>query len=51
MVTSPTKHTLVLADSKSGHQGVPGLSSVSYLPITGYVRRDAQQFDEWTIRN
>jgi type VI secretion system secreted protein VgrG len=45
--SSPTKHTLVLADSKSGHQGVPGLSSVSYLPITGYVRRDAQQFDEW----
>jgi type VI secretion system secreted protein VgrG len=44
---SPTKHTLVLADSKSCHKPIPGLSSVAYLPATGDVRRDSQQFDDW----
>jgi type VI secretion system secreted protein VgrG len=45
---SPTKHTLVLADSKACHKPTPGLSSVPYLPLTGLVRRDKQQFDEWS---
>lgn len=44
---SPTKHTLVLANSKSCHKPIPGLSSVAYLPATGDVRRDSQQFDDW----
>ena len=46
--SSPTKHTLVLADSKSGHKAVPGLAAVSYLPTTGQIRRDKQQFDDWS---
>ena len=45
---SPTKHTLVLADSKSSHGPTPGLASAPYLPLTGLVRRDKQQFDEWS---
>jgi type VI secretion system secreted protein VgrG len=44
---SPTKHTLVLADAKSCHKPIPGLSSVAFLPATGDVRRDSQQFDDW----
>jgi type VI secretion system secreted protein VgrG len=45
---SPTKHTLVLADSASGHKPVPGVAAVPYLPVAGYDRRDKQQFDDWT---
>jgi type VI secretion system secreted protein VgrG len=45
---SPTKHTLVLADSKSCHKPIPGLASVAHLPKTGNVRRDSQQFDDWS---
>jgi type VI secretion system secreted protein VgrG len=45
---SPTKHTLVLADSKSCHKPTPSLASAPYLPLTGLVRRDKQQFDDWS---
>ncbi|MGO8797957.1 MAG: type VI secretion system Vgr family protein [Roseiarcus sp.] len=45
---SPTKHTLVLADSKSSHDATPGLASAFFSPLTGQVRRDRQQFDDWT---
>ena len=42
------KHTLVLADSKSSHKSIPGLSSVPFLPGHGEIRRDKQQFDDWS---
>jgi len=44
---SSDKHELVLADSPTCHKAVPGLDSVPYLPMTGEVRRDKQQFDSW----
>lgn len=46
--SSPTKHTLVLADAKSCHKPTPGLDSVAYLPRTDTLRRDKQQFDDWS---
>ena len=42
------KHTLVLADGKSSHKTIDGLSSVKYTAGTRTVRRDAQTFDDWT---
>ena len=42
---SKDKHELVLADSPTCHQ--TALASVPYLPMTGEVRRDQQQFDSW----
>jgi type VI secretion system secreted protein VgrG len=42
------KHTLVLADSKSSHKSILGLSSVPFLPGHGEIRRDKQQFDDWS---
>lgn len=44
-----SKHTLVLADSKSSHGPIPGLSSAPYLPgSSASARRDKQQFDNWS---
>jgi type VI secretion system secreted protein VgrG len=46
---SESKHTLVLADSKSSHGPIPGLSSAPYLPgSSASARRDKQQFDNWS---
>src|SRR5476649_443536 len=42
------KHMLVLADSKSCHKPISGLSPVPYLPVADKARRDQQQFDEWS---
>jgi type VI secretion system secreted protein VgrG len=43
------KHTLVLADAKSSHQQVPGLSSVPYDPVTDGGRREQQYLDTWSL--
>jgi type VI secretion system secreted protein VgrG len=43
------KHTLVLADAKSSHQQVPGLSSLPYDPITDGGRREQQYLDTWSL--
>jgi type VI secretion system secreted protein VgrG len=41
------KHTLVLADSKSSHEPVPGLAKVPYRPVTSNDQRDEQILIEW----
>jgi type VI secretion system secreted protein VgrG len=46
---SEDKHTLVLADSKSSHKPVPGLSSIEFLPTHGDKRRDKQQLVDWSV--
>jgi type VI secretion system secreted protein VgrG len=43
------KHTLVLADAKSSHQQVPGLSSLPYNPIADGGRREHQYLDTWSL--
>jgi type VI secretion system secreted protein VgrG len=43
------KHTLVLADAKSSHQPVPGLSSVPYNPIADAGRREMQYLETWSM--
>jgi len=42
------KHTLVLADSKSSHQAVPGLSKIPFLPTSGEYTRKEQRLYELT---
>ncbi len=44
------KHTLVLADAKSSHQQVPGLSSLPYNPIADGGRREQQYLDSLVAR-
>jgi len=41
------KHTLVLADSKSSHSAVSGLSSLPLRPATGQFKSDDQHVTEW----
>jgi type VI secretion system secreted protein VgrG len=36
------KHTLVLADSMSSHQPVPGLAQIDFIPLGNSERRDRQ---------
>jgi type VI secretion system secreted protein VgrG len=43
-----SKHTLVLCDTPSCHDAVPGMQSVPLLPSTMAARRDRQQFDAWS---
>ena len=43
------KHTLVLADGKSSHHPVPGLSSLSYNPIADGGRREQQYIETWSL--
>jgi type VI secretion system secreted protein VgrG len=45
---SQGKHTLVLADAKSSHKPVDGLSSVEFLPGTDDTRRDVQNLQSWS---
>jgi type VI secretion system secreted protein VgrG len=42
------KHTLVLADSKSSHSPLPGLSSIPFVHLAGADRRKEQHIYEWT---
>jgi type VI secretion system secreted protein VgrG len=46
---SDDKHTLVLADAKSSHNVVPGLSAVSYVPVVGAGRREMQYLETWSL--
>ena len=46
---SDDKHTLVLADAKSSHRQVPGLSSLAYNPIADGGRREQQYLDTWSL--
>ena len=46
---SDGKHTLVLADAKSSHQPVPGLSSVPYNPTADGGRREQQYLETWSL--
>ena len=46
---SEGKHTLVLADGKSSHQPVPGLSSVPYNPVADAGRREQQYLETWSL--
>ena len=46
---SDGKHTLVLADAKSSHKKVPGLSSVQYNPVDDAGRREAQYLQTWSF--
>ena len=46
---SDGKHTLVLADAKSSHQQVPGLSSLPYNPTADGGRRKQQYLDTWSL--
>jgi type VI secretion system secreted protein VgrG len=40
------KHTLVLADSKSSHQPVPGLAKIPFLPPAGeFVRKEMRLYE------
>jgi type VI secretion system secreted protein VgrG len=41
------KHTLVLADSKSSHQPVPGLAKIPYRSVTRNDQRDEQILTDW----
>jgi type VI secretion system secreted protein VgrG len=43
------KHTLVLADAKSSHKQVPGLSSLPYNPIADAGRREKQYIETWSL--
>jgi len=43
-----SKHTLVLADSKSSHKPAPGLVSVEFNPVTLAGRRAKQGLDSWS---
>jgi len=43
------KHTLVLADAKSSHQQVPGLSSLPYNPTADAGRREMQYLEAWSF--
>jgi type VI secretion system secreted protein VgrG len=42
------KHTLVLADSKTSHQPVPGLESVPFIALAGDDRREREQINFWS---
>jgi type VI secretion system secreted protein VgrG len=46
---SDDKHTLVLADAKSSHKRVPGLSSLAYNPIADAGRREKQYLETWSL--
>ena len=46
---SDGKHTLVLADAKSSHQPVPGLSSLPYNPVADAGRREQQYLETWSL--
>jgi type VI secretion system secreted protein VgrG len=41
------KHTLVLADSKSSHEPVPGCDKIPYIPASGEWKRDQERIYEW----
>lgn len=41
------KHTLVLADSSSSHETVPGYDTILYFPPDEHRRRTRDRFDEW----
>jgi type VI secretion system secreted protein VgrG len=43
------KHTLVLADAKSSHHPVPGLSSLPYNPTADAGRREKQYLETWSL--
>ena len=43
------KHTLVLADGKSSHKPIPGLSSVPYDPFADSGRGEQQYLDTWSL--
>ena len=43
------KHTLVLADAKSSHHPVPGLSSLPYNPTADAGRREKQYLRTWSL--
>ena len=42
------KHTLVLVDSKTMHQPVPGQADTPFLPLDRNVRGDEERIKEWT---
>ncbi len=46
---SDGKHTLVLADAKSSHKPVPGLSSLAYNPVADAGRREKQYLETWSL--
>jgi type VI secretion system secreted protein VgrG len=46
---SEDKHTLVLADAKSSHKPIPGLSSVPYNPLADAGRREKQYLETWSL--
>jgi type VI secretion system secreted protein VgrG len=41
------KHKLVLADSKSSHSAVPGLSEIPLRPATGEFKSEDQHLTDW----
>jgi type VI secretion system secreted protein VgrG len=43
-----SKHTLMLADSKSSHASVPGLATIPFVPLTAADRRPGQHIHDWT---
>jgi type VI secretion system secreted protein VgrG len=43
------KHTLVLSDSVSSHQPVPGYEKVPYYPLVATLRRERDHIYEWRI--
>lgn len=45
---SEAKHMLVMADAKSSHQAVPGLSSLPFIALAERDRRAEQHVCEWT---
>jgi type VI secretion system secreted protein VgrG len=42
------KHTLVLADSKSSHEKIPGQETIPFIPLLGDDRRDREHIHAWT---
>jgi type VI secretion system secreted protein VgrG len=46
---SDGKHTLVLADSKTSHQPIAGLSSLPYNPVADAGRREQQYLETWSL--
>jgi type VI secretion system secreted protein VgrG len=44
---SDGKHTMTLADSRSSHKAIPGLSKVPYLPLAHSAQRREQHLHSW----
>jgi type VI secretion system secreted protein VgrG len=47
--TDPQKHMLVLADSYSSHEPLPGYAKIPYMAPSGYSGEDQERIFDWTV--